>query len=258
MNKSEICRVLEADFAETFIGELIPGILHNFANPLNGIMGRSKLMQRRMEENIKKIEALYPDVAEGMMDDLKKIKNDIQAINQESEYFFDLFKDVSGKFYAIASPNENGINLSQLLAGELRFFNFYLDFKHEIKKNVQWDSDIPELKANHSELSLAFWKIIRFFMLRTLKSNAKEFYIRTDHDSKYVKVAIRSSDDHPVAGFELENVMNKMRSCLTNVSGVFDQAAIFSFFLLEQYGAKLHMESEENFNSFSIQFPYRA
>ena len=58
MDKGEIYRALEDDFAATFIEELIPGILHNFANPLNSILGRSKLLQRRIEENIRKMERL--------------------------------------------------------------------------------------------------------------------------------------------------------------------------------------------------------
>ena len=154
LNKNEIYRALEKDFQATFIGELIPGILHNFANPLNGIMGRAKLLQRRIEENVKKMGEMYPDAAAGMMEELQRIKADIRSVSQESEYFFDMFKDVAGKFYALADKNEGRINISQLLAAEMRFVNFYLDFKHEIKKNIQLDKDVPDFKGNTADLSL--------------------------------------------------------------------------------------------------------
>ena len=143
MEISEIIHALEKDFEATFIKELIPGILHNFANPLNGIMGRAKLLQRRIEENQKKIEEMYPDVAAGMIEEMQRIKSDIRAINRESEYFFDIFRDVAGKFYAIAAKNEDRINISQLLAAEMRFADFYLDFKHEIKKMFNWIAMFP-------------------------------------------------------------------------------------------------------------------
>jgi len=136
MDRSEIYRALEEEFAATFIKELIPGILHNFANPLNSIMGRSKLLLRRFEESAKKMEEMYPEAAAGMKEDLQRIRTEIRAVNQESELFFSLFRDVTGKFYALDAKEENRINLSQLLAEEMRFFNFYLDFKNEIKKDI--------------------------------------------------------------------------------------------------------------------------
>jgi len=98
MDRGEIYRTLEKEFAATFIKELIPGILHNFANPLNSIMGRSKLLLRRFEESAKKMEEMHPEAAAEMKEDLQRIRTEIRAVNQESELFFDLFRDVTGKF----------------------------------------------------------------------------------------------------------------------------------------------------------------
>lgn len=258
MDKSEINRVLETDFTGTFIDQLIPGILHNFANPLNGIMGRSKLLQRRIGENVKKIEEKYPDVAMEMMEDLKRIKNDISAINQEADYFFDLFKDVSGKFYTMAAKNEDRVNISQLLDGEMRFLNFYLDFKHEVSKNMEWDNDIPELKANAAELSLAFWRIIHFFMSRALNSRVKKFYIKTEHDHDLIKVSIRSSDDHIISQADLNTLMDNVQSGLVNTSGVFDRGILFPLLAFNSYRAKINLQSTDGFSNISIGFPSRA
>ncbi len=256
MDKGEIYRALEKDFAATFIEELIPGILHNFANPLNGIMGRSKLLQRRIEENVRKMEEKYPEAAAGMMDDLQRIKTDIRSVNQESDYFFDMFKDVAGKFYALAAKNEDRINISQLLAAEMRFVNFYLDFKHEIKKDIQWDKDVPDFKGNTADLSLAFWRIIRFAMTRALASRLKEFSIKTDHDNKYVSVFIKSSGEAMPAP-DLDALMENLNSDSLNVPGAVDQGVLLSLLLLDKYQARINFFSEENFSTISIGFPYR-
>ena len=77
----------------------------------------------------------------------------------------------------------------------MRFANFYLDFKHEIKKEIQLDKDIPEFKGSSADLSLAFWRIIRFAMANALNSRLKEFHIITEHDNKYASVFIKSSGD---------------------------------------------------------------
>jgi hypothetical protein len=257
MDKGEIYRALEDDFAATFIEELIPGILHNFANPLNSILGRSKMLQRRIEESVKKMEETYPDAAAGMMEDLQRIRTDIRAVSQESEYFFDMFRDVAGKFYALAAKGEDRINISQLLAAEMRFAGFYLDFKHEIKKDMQWDKEIPDFNGNTADLSLAFWRVIRFAMTRALTSRLKEFYIKTDHDSKYINVFIKSSGEAmPTA--DLETLMESLKSDSLDMPVAVDRGALLSLLLFNKYQAKINVFSEENFSTISIGFPYRT
>ena len=103
MEKDKIYQALEDDFTSTFIRELLPGVLHNFANPLNAIMGRSNLLQRHIDDTVKKIHEQYPEVAVTLQDELKRVKNDIGSINKESDSFFEMFRDASGKFYALAS-----------------------------------------------------------------------------------------------------------------------------------------------------------
>ncbi|MCX5827407.1 MAG: hypothetical protein NTV58_05315 [Deltaproteobacteria bacterium] len=92
-------RDLEQAFVATFQHELIPGILHNFANPLNGIMGRAQILKKRIEDNLKKIHDQYPHVASEFSDIHKKILSDITSITTESDRFYNMFHDVSGKFY---------------------------------------------------------------------------------------------------------------------------------------------------------------
>ncbi|PKN69079.1 MAG: hypothetical protein CVU54_12285 [Deltaproteobacteria bacterium HGW-Deltaproteobacteria-12] len=257
MDKGEIFRELEKDFTATFIEELMPGILHNFANPLNGIMGRSKLSQRRIEETIRKMEEKYPDAAAGMAEDLRRIKADISSVNSETEYFFDMFKDVAGKFHALVEKNDNRINISHLLAAEMRFFDFYLNFKHEIKKDIQWDKDMPEFIGNVADLSLGFWRIIRFAMTRALASSLKEFHIKTDHDSKYVNVFIKSSGEAMPAA-DLKNLMENLTSDSLDMNGVVEKGFLLSLLLFDKHQAKINFFSEENFSTISIGFPYRS
>lgn len=94
-------RDLEQAFVATFQHELIPGILHNFANPLNGIMGRAQILKKRIEDNLKKIHDQYPHVASEFSDIHKKILSDITSITTESDRFYNMFHDVSGKFYTL-------------------------------------------------------------------------------------------------------------------------------------------------------------
>jgi signal transduction histidine kinase len=257
MEKGEIYRALEEDFTATFIKELIPGILHNFANPLNGIMGRSKLLQRRFEENMKKIEESYPDTAVGMMEELQRIRNDIRSVSQESEFFFDMFRDVAGKFYALATKGDDRINLSQLLAAEMRFADFYLDYKHEIKKDIQLEKDVYEFRASSADLSLAFWRIIRFAMVRALTSRLKEFSIKTEQDNRYTSVFIKSSGNSMPAA-DIKALMENLEAESWDLSStVIDRGVLLALLLFSKYEAKINIFSEDNFTTISIGFPHR-
>jgi signal transduction histidine kinase len=257
MNQDEIYQELEADFSATFIKELIPGILHNFANPLNGIMGRSKLLERRIEENIKKLEELFPEAAMNLMDPIQRIRSDIRSVNQESESFFEMFRDVSGKFYSLATKSVERINLSALIAAEMRFANFNLEFKHEIKKEIQLDGDIPDIRGNTAELSLVFWRLIRFAMTRASKSSQKEFFISTEYDEQYIRIVIKDSGD-PLPDAAVEAIMQatNMQTWETAQS-IIDKGVYLSFMILHRYGVQINIRRQENINALVIGFPYR-
>ncbi|MFO7569274.1 MAG: hypothetical protein R6W75_05710 [Smithellaceae bacterium] len=257
MERGEIYQALEDDFIATFIRELIPGILHNFANPLNGIMGRSKLLQRRIDEHVRKLEEQFPDTASVLREDLNRMKNDIRSISQESDAFFEMFRDVSGKFYALAAKGEERINISQLLAAEMRFANFYLDFKHEVRKETEFDSESPEFKGQMADLSLAFWRLIRFAMNQALQSTEREFFLATDHDDEHVSVAIKYSGEampERTVADALEFLDGGMHP-VTKTS--VDHGVILSLVVLNRYKACVHISTEGSMSILSIAIPYR-
>jgi len=137
VREGDIFRELENDFESTFARELIPGILHNFANPLNGIMGRSKLLQRRVEDNIKKTVEHFPEAGKRFVEDYGKITKDVELMISEADRLIEMFRSVSGKFYAIGDTTVQKLNLSEMVENEMKFSDFYLDFKHQVKKTGQ-------------------------------------------------------------------------------------------------------------------------
>ncbi len=258
MEKDKVYQALEDDFTSTFIRELLPGVLHNFANPLNGIMGRSKLLQRRLDTAIKKLNEQFPETAAAMQDEVQRITNDIRAVNKETESFFDMFRDATGKFYALATKGEERINLSHLLAAEMRFANFYLEFKHEITKKVQFDNDINEFKGNTAELSLVFWRLIRFAMAQALKSEKKEFFLVTLHNNedvvvliKYTGEAFDNEDKNIVSDF-----LNNRRDDLAQAK--LEKGVLLALAILKKYSARVQFVIENNLNVMSVSIPYRS
>ena len=193
MDPLAIYEELEKEFLATFMGELMPGILHNFANPLNGIMGRAKLLQRRLEDSIKKMETRFPGFAQDF--GAEKIIKDVNTISGESDLFFNLFRDVANKFSLLACREPASIDLSQLLRAELQFANFYLDFKHDIQKNIQIDPHLPGFRGTAADFSLAITLLLISAKERMKNAPRKEISLETCCEADNIVLTIEDSGE---------------------------------------------------------------
>jgi signal transduction histidine kinase len=193
MDKAAIYQELEREFLATFMGELMPGVLHNFANPLNGIMGRAKLLQRRLEDSIKKMEARFPGFAQDF--GAEKIIKDMHTISGESDRFLILFRDVADKLAVLACREPAGINLSHLLEAEIRFADFYLDFKHDLQKNIRLDFNLPVFQGTAADFSLAIGMLFISAKERMKNSPRKEISIATSCDANNLLLTIEDSGE---------------------------------------------------------------
>jgi len=233
--REELIRKIAGGFDATFIAELFPGIIHNLANPLNGIMGRATLMQRRTAEYVRKMWDLYPEMPADMTAGLKKIVQDADSIVRESDRFFSMFRDLTEKFSAIAPREEERINLSQLIAGEMRFADFYLDFKHEVDKTLSLEEQLPEVTGVYAIFSLCLSGLLRRAMRVMKASPKKEFSILTRHDEHNVIVEIGDTGEFVADGADEE-----LRDIIA---------------LLEDCGARIHRQREGDWNRMTIEIP---
>lgn len=252
----ELYEMLEKDFEATFVAELIPGILHNFANPLNGIMGRAQILQRRLRDTIAKLGDHYPEAAAAFLEPHGKLIADVASICQESDRFYGMFQDVSGKFYAITSPTPERINLSRLLAAELRFADYYLDFKHEVRKELDLDDHLPEIFGISSHYSLCFWSLFRSAMAWMKDSSEKVMHISTAHSEPHVTVKLRyrgrpwTEDERGAVALALSAADRVTRG---------DEPLLSRFCLglslLRQSGARVECSEREGWHEIVIQVP---
>ncbi len=256
MERTECYHVLREQFLSTMYEELMPGILHNFANPLNGIMGRSKLLQRRLDDHLRKIKEHYPDVAFAMREDYEKLQKDVASINQESDKFSDLFWDVARKFQGIAEERPEKINLSQLLQAEMRFTDFYLGFKHEVKKSLHFEEDLPDVTGLLADYSLSLFAFIRRAMMAMKGAPVKEFSVATGHDDRTVHVRLRDTGT-PFAeeSFRFIDCLNAGDAWTVPPSP--EGGVLHACVLLRHYGGQVRLVSDPSFNEVTVTVPYR-
>jgi signal transduction histidine kinase len=245
-------RALEQEFLATVIGELMPGILHNFANPLNGIMGRSKLLQRRLEDVIGKIERQYPLVGQEMEQD--KIMRDISTIVSEVDRFYTIFRGLADKFTLLASQELDRINIAHLIDMELRFADFYLDFKHECKKNLQIDHHVPDFIGNSSVYSFCFAALLRSAKDRMQDCEEKQISLTTGHDDTCITVTV-SDTGTAISEACIRVVEDRREQDLTFLPRS-DRGLYFSLLCLQELGVGLQVRSELGSNMVVLSIPY--
>lgn len=251
-------RELEQAFIATFQHELIPGILHNFANPLNGIMGRAQILKKRIEDNFKKIHDQYPNVSAEYADIHKKIISDITSITVESDRFYNMFHDVSGKFYTLGQKREEIINISGLIASELRFADYYLDFKHEIAKEVKIDDSLPDIKGIYSYLSIALWMLFRHAMKRMKEGEGqdKSFYLSAKSDQRHVIISCRfdgvAYTDQEISLIEAVAVKEAQGEAGPKTN----EDILLSVALMKEMGMVVEASHHEGFNEIIIRMAY--
>ncbi len=253
--ETDVYRFLEREFEGTFIEELIPGILHNFANPLNGIIGRTRLLQRRLEEAIRKTREAFPEAEHTLSEDHAKLLKDIELITRESDRLFDLFKHVSGKFYAIGDRNMQQINLSELVENEIRFFDFYLDFKHNVKKITDLDGDLHDVNGSPADYSMFISTWVRYAMEAMRESPVKEFFVSTTRRNGHV--ILKFQDTGRPLPVEVKEAILKGRPG----QELKDEGAsrlLLAISLVRKYGVKFEIGHEAGINILAVEIPCQS
>ena len=255
ISRQEMIRKQVEGFDATLTTELIPGIIHNFANPLNGIMGRATLMQRRTAEQVRKMQDLYPEMPAETVAGLNKILQDADSIVRESDRFFSIFRDLTTKFSALVPREEEKINLSQLISNEMRFADFYLDFKHEVNKTLYLEDELPEITGIYAIYSLCFAALLRRAMRVMKASPKKEFSVATGHSESSVIITIKDTGE-PLISEEGQEQQQEVLSLNPSTGSDGTDPELFNVIaLLRDCGARVQLQHEEDMNSITIEIP---
>lgn len=229
MEVQDIYNRVTEDFKSTIITELIPGIIHNFANPLNGIIGRAQIMRRRIQQLVNRIEDSCPDALDHCGDLVERLIRDVEIINDESERFHRMFEVVGAKFQYLLHSEEVIVPLSGLLKTELSFAENYLKFKHQVEKELRLDDDLPSVRTVPAFLSICIWAVLRIIMKDIEKTQDRKLKISTIKEGNRIGLRIHypvvcQGDGHKSKDYEencavsVQDIMKLLQSMGYNAS----------------------------------------
>ncbi len=254
MERETLYKALEEEFGATLLDELIPGMLHNFANPLNGIMGRTRLLQQRLEDSVEQLQRTHPDVYGEMKGHLDKVASDTNLIIRETDRFYEIFRNVTRKFFALSSKSDERVNIAHLIEEEVRFADCYLDFKHHVNRTLSLEPELPAVAGILAHYSIGFSALIRYAMKMMRDCPEKEIRIHLDREDAAVRLTVFFTAD--VSRDRLENILKCLdaRPEGRRVSGD-DGLLVLCLALFGEHGARCRVASEAGQARVEIRMP---
>lgn len=234
-----------------FIGSKMKGVVHNINTPLSAIMGRSEMLQMRLQK-IKSDVGTIIDVTA-----LDKCLKDIGIILENSGRVTEILRQVMQKCINAEADGVRPINIADVLKEELEFLHADMDYKHSIEKTFKIDDDIPCLNGNYLDFSICFLEIIVNSINAMLQSTDRKLSIIMKSTDGYIRVEfhdtgcgikddnikrVKSILDDPARATE-----HDMNSC----GGIVRVAQI-----LKKYKALSDIQSRPGDTTFCISFPF--
>ncbi len=246
---------LEQEFESTF-GDLIPGIIHDFASPLNGILGRSELLGRRAGKTLERAMGNGLGADSDILEYCKRIHGDAGLLVKEADRLFCLFNSVAEKFRMLKDRSVQEINLSELVEAEAQFQWFYPGIKYDIKKKLVLDRDIPLVTGVKADYSMALAAIIRRAIDAMKNSEEKKLIITTGHDDMHVSVLIEDTGT-PINESHMKNMLEEGDDTYDPSGDLNGQKGFFwALALMKQYGALLQISRKSGMTTVSIRIAY--
>lgn len=249
----ELLEKLRQGFVADLIELVIPGAIHNFANPLNGLTGRIKLLEIHLAKFIQTIESIHPGL--GSEPSLDKISRDVGILTEESAKFLGLFRNFEGKILAFSSSEQQTINIKELLEAEVKFADCYLDFKHDVSKTVQIDDNMPLISGNRTGYSLSLSSLINCSRLRLKDALEKNLSISAGSDDANIRIVLQDS------GEEIPEACKKIASeddFSHDIETLTDSCCVLSLLLLKLYGFQISIDVHEGWNLISLSKSYKS
>lgn len=255
MDREHIRRSLEVVFSETFLKSLMPGVIHNFANPLNTIMGRAKMLERRISDFVKILGETHPAAASDLNPLIRKISTDIGTLNENSDHFCCIFRDLAGKFNYLTRTERGMFDLTGLVRLEAGFANFFLDFKHSVKSTMDLDQDAPEVMGIPSDYSVFITAMIKYALNKMDGAEEKEIILKTGHDDLRVFLSMKfkgnKMSEKTNQGPTTMSAGEMARTCEAD-----EQALFLALSLLKENGSTYEMVEDGNWSEITLSIPY--
>jgi signal transduction histidine kinase len=177
-----------------FLGSLLPGIIHNLATPLSGVLGATQLLEKRastIEELVEQLESLAEAERAELVKQFDRNRTNVDILARNAKHLADLLQVLVQRINRGSCNAPEYYSLNDLLQNELRFLDSNLTFKHKVKKQVSLAPDLPVIKCVYGHVAAALDEfVISTLSLHDFGKGISEMDFATACDSDNVTLDV--------------------------------------------------------------------
>jgi signal transduction histidine kinase len=202
-----------------FLGSLLPGIIHNLATPLSGVLGATQLLEKRastIEELVAQLESLAEAERAELAKQFDRNRTNVDILARNAKHLADLLQVLVQRINRGSCTAAEYYSVNDLLQNELRFLESNLAFKHKVKKQVSLAPDLPVIKYVYGHVAAAMDEfVISSLSLHDFSKGISEMEFATSANEAVVMVnvighLIMQQNPMDVAG-PLESYLQRLR-----------------------------------------------
>ncbi len=153
-----------------FLGSLLPGIVHNLATPLSGVIGATQLLEMRVGEQerlLKELEHGASQSAEALKVQHQKSCSNLDIMSRNARHLTELLQVIIRRFHRCAQETPGPMSLFEMVSNELQFLDANLTYKHKVRKRFDLASDAYTVYTVYKHIAA----VIDEFVLRALAAH---------------------------------------------------------------------------------------
>ena len=189
-----------------FLGSLLPGIVHNLATPLSGVIGATQLLEMRVGEQerlLNELERGASQSAEALKVQHQKSCSNLDIMSRNARHLTELLQVIIRRFHRCSQDTATPLSLFELVSNELQFMDANLTYKHKTRKKFDLANDTYTVFAVYRHVAA----VIDDFILRSLAAHdftrgLVEFNVTTNYANNYGIIELESkyfeTDEEPL------------------------------------------------------------
>ena len=152
-----------------FLGSLLPGIIHNWATPLSGVIGATQLLEKRasvIEDLLKDFEQLSGAERDELRKQLDRNRTNVDILRRNAQHLADQLQILVYRITRGSGVARDFFSLNELVQNELRFLEANLHFKHKVRKQISLTAVVPATAFSYGYVAAAIDELITYTIAR--------------------------------------------------------------------------------------------
>ncbi|MCC6476504.1 hypothetical protein IT157_05550 [bacterium] len=196
----------------SFLGSMLPGIVHNLATPLSGVIGATQLLEMRVGEQeklIAELETASSRNADALRVQINKNKSNLDIMSRNARQLTELLQTIIRRFHRSANDLPQLQSLYETVSNELQFLDANLTYKHKVRKHFDLSTDPYVVYMCYRHVVAALDEaILRVLAIHDFSQGLVELSVKTAFDPQWGTVQVvakfAETEDDPLTTDSLE------------------------------------------------------